>query len=184
MYDTRDAKNNVPGPTTIKEAQLIGRGARYCPFKINDSDDPSQRKFDNDIQNEMKICEELYGLCSRCKQPKSYYDWCPSCDNQKLVEYFSNWTSDNEIIDFIQEMQLSTCHPSGKVFEWIPYNQFNNLNVTDKDDFAIVYSAIWKGGSLCYTNKNKKKLVRKSNEIVALKCLYNSQNITEFLNEV
>src|SRR5207253_8121924 len=46
LYDTRDAKNNIPGSTTIKEAQLIGRGARYCPFKINDTDDPSQRKFD------------------------------------------------------------------------------------------------------------------------------------------
>src|SRR6185312_1765500 len=46
--------------TTIKEAQLIGRGARYCPFKINETDDPSQRKFNNDIQNEMRICEELY----------------------------------------------------------------------------------------------------------------------------
>src|SRR6185312_886865 len=51
LYDTRDAKNNVTGPTTIKEAQLIGRGARYCPFKINEDDDPSQRKFDHDIQN-------------------------------------------------------------------------------------------------------------------------------------
>jgi len=60
LYDTRDAKNNIPGPTTIKEAQLIGRGARYCPFKINETDDPSQRKFDQDIQNEMRICEELY----------------------------------------------------------------------------------------------------------------------------
>jgi len=60
LYDTRDAKSNIPGPTTIKEAQLIGRGARYYPFKINDSDDPSQRKFDHDIQNEMRICEELY----------------------------------------------------------------------------------------------------------------------------
>ncbi|CAG8616282.1 12594_t:CDS:1 [Racocetra persica] len=60
LYDTRDAKNNIPGPTTIREAQLIGRGARYCPFKINETDDPCQRKFDHDIQNEMRICEELY----------------------------------------------------------------------------------------------------------------------------
>lgn len=60
LYDTRDAKSNIPGPTTIKEAQLIGRGARYCPFKIDNSDDPSKRKFDHDIQNEMRICEELY----------------------------------------------------------------------------------------------------------------------------
>src|SRR6185369_11229430 len=60
LYDTRDAKNNIPGPTTIKEAQLIGRGARYYPFKIEDSDNAYKRKFDNDIQNEMRVCEELY----------------------------------------------------------------------------------------------------------------------------
>src|SRR4051794_17902538 len=52
--------NNIPEPTTIKEAQLIGRGARYCPFKLDNSDDPSKRKFDHDLQNEMRICEELY----------------------------------------------------------------------------------------------------------------------------
>lgn len=60
LYDTRDAKNNKPGETTIREAQLIGRGARYCPFKLNDTDDASKRKFDNDDGNEMRICEELY----------------------------------------------------------------------------------------------------------------------------
>jgi type III restriction enzyme len=60
LYDTRDAKNNKPGETTIREAQLIGRGARYCPFKLNDTDDASKRKFDNDAENEMRICEELY----------------------------------------------------------------------------------------------------------------------------
>jgi len=60
LYDTRDTKNNQPGATTIREAQLIGRGARYCPFKINDSDDVCRRKFDHDIENEMRICEELY----------------------------------------------------------------------------------------------------------------------------
>jgi type III restriction enzyme len=32
LYDTRDAKKGVPGKTTMQEAQLIGRGARYCPF--------------------------------------------------------------------------------------------------------------------------------------------------------
>lgn len=29
LYDTRDARNGVPGKTTVSEAQLIGRGARY-----------------------------------------------------------------------------------------------------------------------------------------------------------
>ena len=29
-------KANKPGTATISEAQLIGRGARYCPFTINE----------------------------------------------------------------------------------------------------------------------------------------------------
>ncbi|NJN33179.1 MAG: hypothetical protein HC817_01930 [Saprospiraceae bacterium] len=32
LYETRDAKGNKPGKGTAAEAQLIGRGARYCPF--------------------------------------------------------------------------------------------------------------------------------------------------------
>jgi type III restriction enzyme len=60
LYDTRDARGNRPGKTTIAEAQLIGRGARYYPFKAEENDDPYRRKFDNDIENELKILEELY----------------------------------------------------------------------------------------------------------------------------
>ena len=48
----------------------------------------------------------------------------------------------------------------------------------------MVYSAIWTDGPLGY-NGYSKKYTRNSDEKVALKCLYNSQNITnEFLNEV
>jgi len=45
---------------TTQEAQLIGRGARYCAFKIKSDDSPYIRKFDNDINNELRILEELY----------------------------------------------------------------------------------------------------------------------------
>lgn len=63
LYETRDGKNGVPGKTTMKEAQLIGRGARYCPFKITDEQEKYQRKYDNDIDNPLRICEELYYHC-------------------------------------------------------------------------------------------------------------------------
>ena len=63
LYETRDAKNGVPGSATIAEAQLIGRGARYCPFKINDDDEKYKRKYDKDIDNPLRICEELYYHC-------------------------------------------------------------------------------------------------------------------------
>jgi len=36
LYDTRDVQHGKPGKKTIAEAQLIGRGARYCPFEIRD----------------------------------------------------------------------------------------------------------------------------------------------------
>jgi len=65
LYDTRDGRwtrdgRYIPGNTTIAERQLIGRGARYYPFKINEDDDPFRRKLDNQPENPLKILEELY----------------------------------------------------------------------------------------------------------------------------
>ena len=63
LYETRDGKNGVPGKTTMKEAQLIGRGARYCPFQIDAEQEKFKRKYDSDIDNPLRICEELYYHC-------------------------------------------------------------------------------------------------------------------------
>lgn len=63
LYDTRDGRNGIPGKTTIKEAQLIGRGARYCPFKIDDEQNKFKRKYDLDADNPLRVCEELYYHC-------------------------------------------------------------------------------------------------------------------------
>lgn len=60
MFETRDAKSGKPGRTTVQEAQLIGRGARYCPFHDQPDDDAFRRKFDGDLDNPMRVCEELY----------------------------------------------------------------------------------------------------------------------------
>jgi type III restriction enzyme len=58
LYDTRDAKANQPGPTTVQEAQLIGRGARYNPFAW-ETGDYDKRKFDKDLNHELRLLEEL-----------------------------------------------------------------------------------------------------------------------------
>lgn len=63
LYETRDGKNGKPGAGTISEAQLIGRGARYCPFQIDIEQPKYQRKYDNDIDNQLRICETLYYHC-------------------------------------------------------------------------------------------------------------------------
>lgn len=63
LYETRDGKNGKPGAGTISEAQLIGRGARYCPFRIDDEQLKYQRKYDDDVGNQLRICETLYYHC-------------------------------------------------------------------------------------------------------------------------
>ena len=59
LYEGRDGKNNRPGKTTISEAQLIGRGARYFPFSFENRD-RFKRKFDKNLDNELRILEELH----------------------------------------------------------------------------------------------------------------------------
>ncbi|MCF2683201.1 DEAD/DEAH box helicase family protein [Faecalicatena contorta] len=63
LYETRQSGGKSISPATVSEAQLIGRGARYCPFKINDEQPKYQRKYDNDVENGLRICEELYYHC-------------------------------------------------------------------------------------------------------------------------
>lgn len=52
--------NTTVGATTLSEAQLIGRGARYYPFALQEGQDKYTRKFDDDISNDLKTLEELY----------------------------------------------------------------------------------------------------------------------------
>jgi len=59
-YETRDSRGNRPGKTTIAEAQLIGRGARYFPFVTADHSERYMRKFDRDLTAELRVLEELH----------------------------------------------------------------------------------------------------------------------------
>jgi hypothetical protein len=124
-------------------------------------------------------------FCEKCRNiyTDAQSKWCRSCQIDYLRQNFTSWTSENKRIDnFIQGMQLKINKPNDIMFEWISYNQFNNIKEIGKGGFAIVYSAIWEDGPLHY---DWNKYTRESNQKVALKCLNNSQNITdEFLNEV
>ena len=54
LYDTRSSASY-----TIKEAQLIGRGARYCPFLVNEEQEKFKRKYDFDLDNKYRILETM-----------------------------------------------------------------------------------------------------------------------------
>ena len=74
LYDTRDGKASKVGKTTMAEAQLIGRGARYFPFVAPDQRDAARekRKYDSDVDAPLRILEELHYHCSH--NPKYIQD--------------------------------------------------------------------------------------------------------------
>ncbi|CAB4433260.1 unnamed protein product [Rhizophagus irregularis] len=110
----------------------------------------------------------------------------PITNDYVIIQNTLIWASGNEKIDdSIQEMQSNIKEYHDIVFEWIPYNQFYEIKEIDKGGFATVYSAIWKDGPLLYLKGQDEKYNRESNKKVALKCLNNSQNLTnELLNEI
>jgi len=59
-YEARDTGRAKIGSTTLSEAQLIGRGARYFPFVLPESDDRFRRKFNGNLTHELRVLEELH----------------------------------------------------------------------------------------------------------------------------
>jgi hypothetical protein len=98
---------------------------------------------------------------------------------------FDKWTSGNEFINrFIQETQLNNWSRK-RILEWIPYNRLENIKYLDKGGFSTIYEAIWLDGPIIKYNKFKTKLIRNSNQKVAIKSLDKSSNLNDkFLNEV
>lgn len=79
LYDiVRLYENTNTDKYTNQEAQLIGRGARYYPFSLNDNEDEYRRKYDSNPNLDLKVCETLY---YHCKNEPAYI--------QKLNEVLS-----------------------------------------------------------------------------------------------
>jgi len=63
LYETRQSSGRKISPTTIGEAQLIGRGSRYFPFVVAKGQERFRRKYDEDATNPLRVCEQLYYHC-------------------------------------------------------------------------------------------------------------------------
>src|SRR6266516_170125 len=116
--------------------------------------------------------------CDKCGNESRWYKirWCRPCQINNLRNNFTQWTSENEIIDnFIQEKQLNVNSHHDIVFEWIPYNQFDNIKEIRQSDSTAVYSELWKDGLLRF-DMYKKEYARVLDKEVSLKCFYNSRN--------
>ncbi|GES95351.1 kinase-like domain-containing protein [Rhizophagus clarus] len=147
-------------------------------YSIRESHGISQNPITKDF---ILVLQDKY-YCIMCG--KKYNNKFEICNTSCILCQTSH--KNKKISNLIQEMKLNIDHNSSKfdiMFEWIPYDQFDDIKEIGKGGFSTVYSAIWKDGFLYL--KYTSSWIRRPNTRVALKCLHNSQNfIDEFINEV
>ncbi|CAB5389626.1 unnamed protein product [Rhizophagus irregularis] len=197
--DYRDYRNKAEGPLFYFKRQNEWTKASYEVVTLKFLYD--LLNVTDEFMNKIDKIDECYGIsqnpvtkvyilvfikgyinyyCGKCGNEYRWNKWCEECQINQLKDDFTNWTSGNEKIDnLIQKMQLKINSYDDKIFEWIPYNEI--VIIKELENYTL---AMWEKGPLYY-NTDDEKLVRKSCKKVYLKCLYNSQEITdEFLNEV
>lgn len=123
LYETRDGKNSKPGETTVREAQLIGRGSRYFPFQIDETQDKYKRKYDSDVTNPLRICEQLH---YHCQNNSRYINELRNALRDQGIDDENRVLRHNDIKDEFQNEEL---YKKGFVFLNSPVNkQFSKIS--------------------------------------------------------
>ena len=121
LYQSRDAKDNNQGKTTIAEAQLIGRGARYFPFNFGDKD-RFKRKFDDDAEHDLAVIERMHYHC---------YDDHRYISEIKKALREKGWNIDDDYIDV--EMQLKVDFKNSDIYK-TGHVYLNKRELVDKSE--------------------------------------------------
>jgi hypothetical protein len=112
-------------------------------------------------------------VCENCNQRCLATLYCEYCVRNYLKKNFSNWTSGNDDIDdLIQECQMKTLEPNS-IVEWIPYNNFENVEYLTKGGCSEIYTAEWIDGYYVKWDSKEQQLKRFGGHDVILKRLEN-----------
>ncbi|EXX77173.1 Cdc15p [Rhizophagus irregularis DAOM 197198w] len=125
--------------------------------------------------------------CIKCKiriTTDENHETCQVC-----YGIFKTNLSGNKVIDgIIRNTQVNFVTGSKDwILEFIPYDQFKDIEFIAEGGFSKIYKAIWVDGPIDYFSfkPDTDNIVRKNNFSVVLKRLDNSKNITsEELNEL
>jgi hypothetical protein len=118
----------------------------------------------------------MYYYCIKCKIYNFQYLICDSCYNK------SNKSGNKAVDDFIRY----TAKLRRGFMEFVPYDNFKDIEFIAEGGFSKVYKATWIDGPIVfYSDGSKWKYKRRGTTTVALKELHNSKNInSKELNEV
>ncbi|EDZ90392.1 hypothetical protein [Francisella tularensis] len=151
LYDIvkLDEAKTTPTATTA-EAQLIGRGARYYPFNYN-QEDKYKRKFDNDLDNPLRVLEEMYFYSINDNK------YIKSLKESLRKEGLADETEQENIIEFrIKEsFKKDELYQSGYIY----VNEQKEIN-KQRDILGLdFYSSKYKNFSIQIDNSNNNLLI-------------------------
>ena len=149
--------NTTVGATTLSEAQLIGRGARYFPFALEVGQDKFTRKFDDDISNDLKALEELY---YHTKEDSRYISELKKAlvssgiyeDDEDLITKQLTLKLDFKSSDFFKEGHVVFNKKVPKNFNNV--NSFDDLGVKKQNYRHTLSSGIGKMSSAFFEMEN------------------------------
>lgn len=115
-------------------------------------------------------------ICENCHLECLATSYCEHCIRNYLKSNFSNWTSENDIIDkIIQKCQMEIVS-SEYVTEWIPYNNLQNIKYLTRGGYSEIYIADWIGGKYIEWDSKQQLLKRDRTHKVVLKRLDNTED--------
>ncbi|KAG9289538.1 hypothetical protein G9A89_002311 [Geosiphon pyriformis] len=127
-----------------------------------------------DIANILYVQGVKY-LCTVCQRSSFSMSYCEHCTRDCLERDIS-WSSGfKDIDDLIEGIQSLTPLPN-RVFEYIPYEDLENVVFKGKGGFASVYNADWKKGNMDWFDCQKQQFERSGNCKVILKRLQSTPN--------
>ena len=131
---------------------------------------PKRKKYEkcNECNKRRKTLDESHQICHVCYKMKKIFK-----------------PSGNKVIDdFIRYTPTNLTKEKGKM-EFVPYEQFKNVEFIAEGGFSKIYKATWIDGPITDWNDDEQKFNCKGEMTVALKELNNSENInSKELNEV
>ena len=122
------------------------------------------RKLINEIGKKYDLVENLFKM-NVILNKEVLCEGCKGKEIRKLADKCGN----EEIVKFLYKCRLSAKHHNDDYIQWIPFDEFKNIEYLAKGGFGEVYKATW---------------VNRGQEVV-LKRIYNSNDkIVDILKEV
>jgi len=146
---------------------------------ISDETEKEDAVLNNDETEEQDAAIAV--VCELCDEAFTDRDWCHNCESKNFRFKFSRWTTGNsELDEAIQESQLDA-KKRFNYFEWIPYDQFEEIHPLTEARSQNVLSAIWREGPKEQWSDKCGDWVGRGHTDVVLNSLRNKQPISKLV---